>query len=80
MKGRRGCRLVRGPMIMRGLWVVVEAVAGVAVEEVEDGVVADVVVVAVVGEVAVGEEGLEEGEARMSTCRYWESIDLRIAT
>jgi hypothetical protein len=58
---------------------VVEAVAGVAVEEVEDGVVADVVV-AVVGEVAVGEEGLEEGEARISTCRYWESIDLRIAT
>lgn len=62
-------------MSMRGLWVVVEAVAVVAVEEVEVGAVVGEEVVA--GEVVVGEEGLEEGEAETSTCWYRGAFDLR---
>lgn len=52
---------------MSGRWVVAEVAAVVGVEEVEDGVVA--VVVVAVGEAAVGEEGLEGGEVDVSVAR-----------
>jgi len=51
---------------MSGRWVVAEVAAVVGVE-VEDGVVA--VVVVAVGEAAVGEEGPEGGEADVSVAR-----------